>query len=329
MGLDAIPSPSSGHRGEWNVIVATASLDATAKLFRLQPGDGSNEASDEARATDKDEKTNDEGDTTHNRSIDDETDVPMKDASIEPPREHQDRISVTELAHLKGHAARLCRVAFHPMRKHVATTSFDHTWRLWDAETSQSLLLQDGHAKECYGVGFHPDGGLVSTTDLGGIVHLWDLRTSKSIAWYRSHAGKVLNAEFHPNGSQLATAGEDGCIHVFDLRRRPRVPSSVSTRAPLQATSSPLVSIPAHNNIVTSLRFDARGEALCSSSFDGTVKIWNCRSWKLLNRLQGHQGKVTSADMMGMAGRDSDDRRVRSRHAVVTAGFDRTVKLWT
>jgi U4/U6 small nuclear ribonucleoprotein PRP4 len=88
---------------------------------------------------------------------------------------------IQELAHLKGHEARLSSVAFHPMGAHVTTTSFDHTWRLWDIESGGTeLLLQDGHARETYGVGFHPDGSLCATTDFGGVVQVWDLRTGKS-----------------------------------------------------------------------------------------------------------------------------------------------------
>jgi hypothetical protein len=381
MSLDAmmtgIPTPHNPSL-VWKVVVATASLDGTAKLFRIQPDDGKDTTTYDSDPTDRaPTKGDNEGsDKKVSRPSvvigDTDEDVPMEDDSVPPSAtmhepsieslegrgegEGHKGLCVSELAHLQGHAARLCRVAFHPMKRHVATTSFDHTWRLWDVEASQLLLLQDGHARECYGIGFHPDGSLAASTDLGGIVHLWDLRTSKSVAWYRSHAGKVLNAEFHPaNGFHLATAGEDGCIHVFDLRRRPRSLSSSSfataatttIKAPPHATTSPLVSIPAHSGIVTSLRFDPTGECLCSSSFDGTAKVWNARSWKLLRRLEGHLGKVTSADMMttmtvhhlpsedgsrrdrdGATGGSSRSSHSFLRPGVVTAGFDRTVKLW-
>jgi U4/U6 small nuclear ribonucleoprotein PRP4 len=317
-----------------SLLVATASLDRTAKLFRIGyscPGSTDNEPT-----------------MTENGKAGAE-DVVMKDAEASPSTgpsvtrrsaAEATTFASTELLHLRGHAARLSRVAFHPMHKHVATTSYDHTWRLWDIETSDCLLLQDGHARECYGIGFHPDGSLVATTDLGGIAHLWDLRTSKSVAFYRSHAGKVLNSEFHPNGFHFGTAGEDGCVHVWDIRHRTKAQKRHGAAAAQQqqqllhgqATGTPLVSIPAHCGIVTGLRFDASGEFLCTSSFDGAVKLWNCRSWKLLNRLQGHQGKVTSVDVIrdGRAGgrasnSNSEDSLLRG---VVTSGFDKTVKLW-
>jgi WD40 repeat protein len=133
-------------------MVATASIDLTAKLckVKLNPDESSDSMDiDEAKENEK---------------------IPY---------------SIEECAHLTGHAARLCSVAFHPTGRYVATTSFDHTWRLWDVETSnleegRELLLQDGHAREVYGVGFHPDGSLVATTDFGGVVQCWDLRTGKS-----------------------------------------------------------------------------------------------------------------------------------------------------
>ena len=254
-------------------MIASASLDKTAKLWKVHVA----------------EETSNNDDSM-------DTDQPTEEASS--------MLTITEAHHLVGHEARLCRTAFHPLKQHVATTSFDHTWRFWDVTTGQSLLLQDGHARECYGVGFHPDGSLIATSDLAGVVHVWDLRTGKSIEHYMGHAGRVLSTEFHPvNGFQLATAGDDGTIQIWDLRRRRRQ-KSAST------------SIPAHNNLITQLSFDPTGEYLSSSSFDGTVKLWSCRKWNMLNQIEGHQGKVTCVDVL-------DDGK-----GIVTCGFDKTLKLW-
>lgn len=45
-----------------------------------------------------------------------------------------------------GHAGRLARLGFHPSGRYLGTASFDHTWRLWDVETGEELLLQVGGA---------------------------------------------------------------------------------------------------------------------------------------------------------------------------------------
>jgi U4/U6 small nuclear ribonucleoprotein PRP4 len=247
-------------------MVATSSIDLTAKLWKVQ-------SSDHNMVMGDDERNNDE--RANNGYV------------------------INEVAHLKGHAARLCRVAFHPMKKHVITTSFDHTWRLWDIESGQEILLQDGHWKQTFGVGFHPDGSLCATTDFGSVVQVWDLRTGKSICHFLGHAKRVLCAEFSPNGFQLATAGDDGTIKIWDLRRRKQA-----------------ASIPAHCNLISQLRFDRhrQGECLASASFDGTAKLWSTRDWKMLATLRGHEGKVVGVDWL--------------REGMVTSGFDKTLKIW-
>ena len=213
---------------------------------------------------------------------------------------------IEELAVLKGHAARLCKVAYHPSGRFVGTTSFDHTFRLWDIETGgKEILLQDGHWKEVFGIGFHGDGSLVSTTDFGGVVQVWDLRSGKSACHFLGHAKRVLCTEFSPDGFQLASAGDDGTIKVWDLRQRKQY-----------------ASVPAHSRTVTQIKFahnhyGQNGEYLTSCSFDGTAKVWSTRNWKLLSTLRGHEGKVMGVDIL-----DGTDA------GIVTCGYDKTMKIW-
>lgn len=167
----------------------------------------------------------------------------------------EDNDNLEEIACLKGHKARLCKVKFHPSGLHIVTTSFDHTWRMWDVETGAQLLLQDGHWKETYGIGMHIDGSLCSTTDFAGIVQLWDLRSGKNISHFKGHAKRVLCSEFSPNGYHLATAGDDGTIKLWDLRQRKQ-----------------LSSVPAHSRLITQIRFVNGANCLASASFDGTCK---------------------------------------------------------
>lgn len=67
------------------------------------------------------------------------------------------------LSTLKGHAARVCRTAFHPSGGYVASASYDGTWRLWDVASEKELLLQEGHSKEVYSVEFQDDGALIAS----------------------------------------------------------------------------------------------------------------------------------------------------------------------
>lgn len=74
--------------------------------------------------------------------------------------------------------------------------------------------------------------------------------------------------------------------------------------------------LPAHSNLVSSVRYNHNGECLLTSSFDGKVRVWSCRNWKMLTSLTGHEGKVMGADWAA-------DKR-----GVISVGFDRTLKRW-
>ncbi|KAE9049036.1 U4/U6 small nuclear ribonucleoprotein [Phytophthora rubi] len=204
------------------------------------------------------------------------------------------------LAVLKGHKARLSKVAFHPLGKYVGTTSFDHTWRLWDVTTAQELLLQEGHYKEVYAIAFQRDGALAATGDLNGNGRVWDLRSGKAILPLQGHSKQILSMDFAANGVQLASGSDDRSVRIWDLRQ--------------QKCS---YVIPAHSNLVSDVRFSpGSSELLLSASYDSTIKLWRTRDWKLMTTLRGHDGKVMSADFA------PDEKHI------VSCGFDRTFKLW-
>ncbi|RLN46589.1 hypothetical protein BBJ29_005684 [Phytophthora kernoviae] len=182
------------------------------------------------------------------------------------------------LAVLRGHKARLAKVAFHPLGNYVGTTSFDHTWRLWDVATARELLLQEGHYKEVYAIAFQKDGALAATGDLNGNGCVWDLRSGKSVLPLQGHSKQILSMDFAANGVQIASGSDDRSVRIWDLR---------------QQKCSYMV--PAHSNLVSEVRFSpASSELLLSASYDSSIKLWRTRDWKLMKTLRGHDGKVSS-----------------------------------
>jgi U4/U6 small nuclear ribonucleoprotein PRP4 len=49
---------------------------------------------------------------------------------------------------------RVAAAEFHPSGAWAGTASYDRTWRLWDVERGDELLLQEGHSKEVYALAF-------------------------------------------------------------------------------------------------------------------------------------------------------------------------------
>ncbi|RHY86269.1 hypothetical protein DYB37_003155 [Aphanomyces astaci] len=198
---------------------------------------------------------------------------------------------------LKGHQSRLGQLAFHPMGAHVLTASYDHTWRLWDVERGTELLLQEGHYREVYAIACQGDGALCATGDLGGVGRVWDLRSGKSIMTLQGHAKQIVSLDW--NGYVLASGSDDHSVRIWDLRKRQNV-----------------YVVPAHDGMVSTVRFSASGEILATSSFDGSIKLWRSRNWTLLSVLKGHDGKVMAMDVA------PDEKHL------VSIGFDRTFKTW-
>src|SRR5207248_2357589 len=74
-----------------------------------------------------------------------------------------------------------------------------------------------------------------------------------------------------------------------------------------------------HKEAVSGVHFSADGRWLASSSWDGTVKVWECQLAQtpvLRYTLRGHSGRV-----MGVA--FSPDHRT-----VASGSWDKTVRLW-
>jgi len=223
------------------------------------------------------------------------TDMDMEGSTID-----KTIVTMNCVRKLQGHQGVVANCEFHPSGRVLGTAGHDYSWRLWDVETGKELLLQDGHIMECSVITFQNDGALVFTADWAGVGLLWDLRSGQSVLTFQGHIKKIVNGHFNPNGFQVASCGVDNMVRIWDLRKKKCG-----------------YCLPAHANIISDARYSSSGELLLTSSFDGTLKLWGTRDYRLLRVLQGHSGKVMECDFLG-----NDERKI------VSAGFDRTVKIW-
>ncbi len=210
--------------------------------------------------------------------------------------------SASPIQVLEGHELRVNRVTTHPTCEHlVLSTSDDETWRIWDLNKQEEILLQEGHIGGVFGLAVHPDGSLAATSDIAGVIQVWDIRTGRCIIGFEGHAEQVLGLDFSPNGYNLASCSGDNSVRIWDIRKKQCVDT-----------------LPGHEKLVSSVKYDRRnGSVLMTASYDCVAKIWRTSDFKIVKNLPIHESRIMGADL------SADGTQV------ATACYDRTFKVWS
>jgi eukaryotic-like serine/threonine-protein kinase len=124
---------------------------------------------------------------------------------------------------VSGHGGPLTGVAYHPDGKLIATSSWDHTIKLWDASTGdlrQSLL---GHRDWVMHVEFSPDGRRIATGGADGAIKIWETASTQEPFMLRGHTQNVTCVAFSPDGRRLASSSSDQTVKIWDATANPEV----------------------------------------------------------------------------------------------------------
>eukprot|EP00096_Caligus_rogercresseyi_P012804 TRINITY_DN5482_c0_g1_i1.p1 TRINITY_DN5482_c0_g1~~TRINITY_DN5482_c0_g1_i1.p1 ORF type:complete len:447 (-),score=116.43 TRINITY_DN5482_c0_g1_i1:136-1476(-) len=228
-----------------------------------------------------------------------------------------------ETAYVTSHKA-FCRAgAFSGDGQLCATGSADASIKVLDVErmlaksnsdipvTKQSeghpviRTLYD-HVDEVTSLEFHPKDTILASGSKDNTIKLFDYSkaSAKKACRTITDAEPVISLSFHPTGDFLLVGCEHPVVRLYDVNTSQCFVSSIPQQR--------------HGSEVTMVKWSNDGKLYVSSSTDGTFKIWDGVSSKVVNTFeQAHDGaEVCSAYF------------TRNGKYILTSGKDSMIKLW-
>ncbi|KAJ2030902.1 DNA excision repair protein ERCC-8 [Coemansia sp. S610] len=181
------------------------------------------------------------------------------------------------------HTSLISSIAWYPLDKGMFTTSsFDHTLRVWDAQSMAEACQFDLDSRvlsHCMSVtGEH---ALIATTNESAYIRLCDLRSGSSAQTLLAHHSGSMAAAWSPKQPfVLASGGIDGALCMWDIRRADSQLCSFGHSADSKAgpSESSNNSSSAIGGSIGSVLFTGDGDRVISMASSGKVSVWNTAS---------------------------------------------------
>ena len=176
-----------------------------------------------------------------------------------------------------GHTAYISGVDFSPDGTMVATSSGDHTARIWRANNGVRLHVLAGHLGAVRSVEFSPDGTRILTSSDDATARVWNVATGQEIVRFVGHTAGIWRAHFDATGQRVITAGWDWTARIWNVEdgRQTAV-------------------LAGHKGYLNDAVFAADGARAVTISQDKTARIWDTATGAETAVLAGHEGQVVS-----------------------------------
>ena len=213
-----------------------------------------------------------------------------------------------------------------------------------DLDTKKVEFHDDTLPERTVTLAFQRSSHVLAGVTAAGDVRVWDIGTGKTLHKLKAERGPVQTAVFSADGSQLALASFSQTVTVHPLNQadkgaQPRniqisasrvtalaftrdgkqlviaAADGTATVHDLAAEREPVV-LGRRPFAIWSLALEPNGRRLAAGSWDGTIKIWDTKSWEELQLVKTHEESVASIVFDGEKG-------------LISAGLDGRLLHWT
>ncbi len=197
-------------------------------------------------------------------------------SQIKTPCAHLTRTGGFRLTNtFEAHAQAVSGVALHPRKQILATTSDDHTWKMWAVPSGDIIMTGEGHTDWVSDCQFHPGGARLATVSGDTTVKVWDFAKAKCIHTFIEHTHAVWGCSWHSCGDFLASCSMDNTSKIWDL-------NSLRCRYTLRG----------HTDSVNAIEFLPFSNTLITCSADKTLSLWDGRTGLCAQTFYGHMQSV-------------------------------------
>ncbi|KAM9050522.1 protein FAN isoform 4-T4 [Megaptera novaeangliae] len=185
---------------------------------------------------------------------------------------------------LMGHDDAVSKICWHDNRLYSA--SWDSTVKVWSGVPAEmpgsrrhqfDLLAELEHDVSVDTISLSAASTLLASGTKEGTVTIWDLTAATGLHQIPCHSGTVCDTAFSPDSRHVLSAGEDGCLNVIDVQTGMLI-SSMTSDEPQRC-------------------FLWDGNSVLSGSQSGELLVWDLLGGKIRERIQGHTGKLSAADL--------------------------------
>jgi len=188
--------------------------------------------------------------------------------------------------------------------KQIVSSSGDGTCILWDLERRAPKQVFTEHKGDVMAVSVNDaDPNLFVSGSTDTLAKVWDIRQSgkKSVISFSGHEADINSVQFLPDGTAFGTGSDDASCGLFDLRAATQINKYADSKILGGMTSvtfsktgrflfasddetmvhvwdtlhaSRVADLGPHELRVSCVQVSPDGQALCTASWDTTIKIW-------------------------------------------------------